>query len=123
MSNVKNEYVLRIDSWYKKIDIVPTYTQYDASSLVIYVSDAKAPYNLALFDKILIHHRKPGGEIITADAEIVIGASNATSFIRYFYTDDVMDRTGFIGTSLELWFGKKRITIPPFDVKILPETE
>jgi len=120
-SSIQNEYELHVDIKSNQVDVMPRFYQYDYASLTIFVFDGGKPYDLRQFDRVRIYHKRLDGEIITADAELVLDAIPEKSYIKYVYTGEEMDVVGSVGTSLAMFYRDYRVSIQPFEVRILSQ--
>ena len=120
-SNVRNEYKLYLDIKSKHAGTIPRFVQYDSAELIFTVTDNGTPYDLSQFDRVEIYHKIPGRALLTKDAELVTGDSPEESYIRYVYDGTEMDVVGSVATSIRMCFGDKKVSIQPFEVRILPE--
>lgn len=118
----QNEYVLNVDIKKSTTNIVPTFVQYDNAMLTFKIYDNGSSYDLSNFKKAEITHKKPSGEIVFGQAQLINSVSNGQRVIQYRYLGSEMNETGDVQTSLSIYSrDDEKISILPFNVKIVKD--
>lgn len=114
---IKNEYTLKVDLKKKYSAITPTFVQYDTAVLRFILTDDGRPLYFTGQTSIKTYHRRKDGVIVEGDAhvEVVKGQPH----IVYEYQGNEMYQLGFVETSLVIYTDKKKVSIQPFNVKIV----
>ena len=115
---IKNEYTLIVDLKKKYAgNVIPTFVQYDTAVLRFIVTDGGKPLYFTGQTSVKTYHRRKDGIVIEGDAkvEVVKGQPN----IVYEYQGNEMYQLGFVETSVVIYTGNKKVSIQPFNVKIV----
>lgn len=117
---IRNEYTLKVDIKKHNTSIIPTFVQYDSASLIFKVYDNGVILDLSKFTNSEIAHLRPDGTTVVGNGE-VITLPNGDTALKYKYLGSEMRFIGNVATSLSLFDDQKKISILPFDVKIVKD--
>ena len=114
---IKNEYTLKVDLKKKYSAVTPTFVQYDTAVLRFVITDDGKPLYFTGQTSIKTYHRRKDGVVVEGDARVE--TVKGQPHIVYEYKGNEMYQLGFVETSLVIYTNDKKVSIQPFNVKIV----
>lgn len=119
----KNVYRLKVDIKSTRMNIVPSFVQYDDARLEFEVFDGGMPYDLTGFTSVQFAHRRPDKVVVVGSGELVVD-EYGMNIVRYDYRGSEMHELGTVETSFSLIDAEAdKVSVHPFRVSIVDDLQ